>query len=95
MSPKNEQIEARAAVFQQQLSPYLDVPVNVTIDVGRTRLRVGELLNLTPGTVIELKKMAGEPFDVSVNGQTVARGEVIVVEQSAGVRIVEVPKQGN
>jgi flagellar motor switch protein FliN/FliY len=60
--------------------------------VGRLRLRVRDLLRLSVGAVIELKKPAGEPFEICVNEQQVARGEVIAVEHSAGVRIVEVPK---
>ena len=76
-------------------SPIHDIPLQIAIEVGRMRLRVRDLMKLTPGYVIELKKPSGEPFDICVNGMQVARGEVIVVEQSSGVRIIEVQKQGS
>ena len=62
------------------------------IEVGRLRLRVRDVIKLVPGSVIELRKPAGEPFDICINGMPVARGEVISVEQSSGVRIIEVQK---
>lgn len=78
----------------RELAPVFDVPLRVAIEVGRVRLRVRDLIKLGPGSVIELKKPAGEPFDVCINGIQVARGEVISVEQSSGVRIIEVQKPG-
>ena len=78
----------------RELAPVFDVPLRIAIEVGRIRLRVRDLIKLGPGSVIELKKPAGEPFDVCINGMPVARGEVISVEQSSGVRIIEVQKPG-
>jgi flagellar motor switch protein FliN/FliY len=78
--------------FLRELSGVHDVPVRVCIEVGRLRLPVGEFLRLSAGKVLEIKKIAGEPFEISLNGLVVAKGEVIMVEQSSGVRIVEVLK---
>jgi flagellar motor switch protein FliN/FliY len=68
----------------------LDVPVRVSVEVGRRDMRVEDLLRLTQGSVVELNRMAGEPVDVLVNGMPVARGEVIVVEDNFAVRLTEV-----
>lgn len=76
----------------QELAPLHDVPLRISIDVGRIRLPLREFMRLGPGFVLDLKKPAGEPFEVAINGRPVARGEVIMVEQSSGVRIVEVLK---
>ena len=69
-----------------------DIPMTVSIEVGRLKLSVKEFLRLGPASVLDLKKAAGEPFEVAINGRVVARGEVVMVEQSSGVRIVEVLK---
>ncbi len=68
----------------------MDIPVRVTVELGRTRKTVKEVLAFAPGAVIELDKLAGEPVDVLVNGKLVARGEVVVVDESFGVRITEI-----
>ena len=68
----------------------LDVPLQVSVELGRTRLTVSEILALRVGSVLELDKMVGEPGDVLVNGTLIARGEVVVVDEKFGVRIVEV-----
>ena len=68
----------------------MDVGVNVTLEVGRTRLAVRDLLQLTQGAILELDRLAGEPLDVLVNGVCVARGEVVVVNDRFGVRLTEV-----
>ncbi len=78
----------------RELAQVHDVPLRIAIEVGRLRLRVRDLIKLGPGSVIELRKPAGEPFDICINGVQVARGEVITVEQSSGVRIIEVQKPG-
>lgn len=78
----------------RELAPVQDIPLQIAIEVGRMRLRVRDLLKLSANSVIELKKPAGEPFDICINGMQVARGEVIVVEQSSGVRIIEIQKPG-
>ena len=87
-------LTVRADAMLRELAPVFDVPLHVAIEVGRLRLRVRDLMKLGPGSVIELKKPAGEPFDICINGAQVARGEVITVEQSSGVRIIEVQKPG-
>lgn len=92
MSEKQDAVAVRANSMLRDLVPIYDIPLHVSIEVGRMRLRVRDLLKLAPGAVLEIKKPAGEPFDICLNGQLVARGEVIVVEQSAGVRIIEVQK---
>ena len=84
----------RTDAMLRELAPVFDVPLHVAIEVGRLRLRVRDLMKLSPGSVLELKKPAGEPFDICINGVQVARGEVILVEQSSGVRIIEVQKPG-
>jgi flagellar motor switch protein FliN/FliY len=76
----------------KDLAPVYDIPLNVSVEVGRLRLRVRDLLKLSIGAVIELMKPAGEPFEICVNNHQVARGEVIAVEHCAGVRFVDVPK---
>jgi flagellar motor switch protein FliN/FliY len=64
--------------------------MGVTAELGRTRMTVKELLALTPGSVVELDRMAGSPVDVLVNGTLVARGEVVVIDEEFGVRISEI-----
>ena len=78
----------------REFAPVYDIPLQVAIEVGRVRLRVRDLIRLAVNSVIELKKAAGEPFDVCINGVPVARGEVIVVDQVSGVRLVDVHKSG-
>lgn len=68
----------------------VDIPVRVTVELGRTRKTIGEVLALGPGSVVELSKMAGEPVDVLVNGKLIARGEVVVIDESFGIRVTEV-----
>ena len=68
----------------------VDIPVRITVELGRTRKTIGEVLALGPGSVVELNKMAGEPVDVLVNGKLIARGEVVVIDESFGIRVTEV-----
>jgi len=81
-----------AVPFDRELAAMHDIPMNVSIEVGRLKLPVREFLKLGPSSVLDLKKIAGEPFEITINGKVVARGEVVMVEQSSGVRIVEVLK---
>lgn len=67
-----------------------DIPVRVTVELGKTRKSVSEVLALTSGSVIELDKMAGEPVDILVNGKPIARGEVVVIDENFGVRITDI-----
>ena len=68
----------------------MDVPLEVTVELGRTSKSISDILDFAPGTIIELDKIAGEPIDVLVNGKFVARGEVVVIEESFGVRVTEI-----
>ena len=68
--------------------------LTLTLEVGRTRITVRELLALTPGSVVELDRRAGEPLDMYVNGVLVARGEVVVVNERFGLRLTEVVSAG-
>lgn len=70
----------------------MDVPLEVTVELGRTSKSIKEILDFTPGTIIELNRIAGEPIDVLVNGKFVAKGEVVIIEESYGIRITEIVK---
>jgi flagellar motor switch protein FliN/FliY len=72
------------------LNLILDVAVTLTLEVGRTRMPVRELLQLAPGAIVELDRLAGEPLDVLVNGVRIARGEVVVVNDKFGIRLTDV-----
>jgi flagellar motor switch protein FliN/FliY len=74
----------------QRLDLLLDVPLDVTVELGRTRMSIQDLLALSPGSVIELDKMAGEPLDIVVNGRLIARGEAVVVNDRFGIRITDI-----
>jgi len=71
-----------------------NIEMDVTAELGRTRMTVRELLTLTPGTVVELDRMAGSPIDLYVNGTLIARGEVVVIDEEFGVRISEIVNPG-
>lgn len=68
----------------------LDVPLELSVELGRTRMSIQELLSLGPGSVIELDKVAGEPLDILVNDRLVARGEAVVVNDKFGIRITDI-----
>jgi len=78
----------------EELSHLLDVPMKVTIELGNTRMRIREVLQLAPGSIVELPKSAGENIDVYINGQLLACGEVLELEGNTGIRITEVLQQG-
>ncbi len=67
-----------------------EVPLEVTVELGRTKKPIKEILEFNPGTVIELDKLAGEPIDILVNGKFVARGEVVVIDENFGVRVTDI-----
>ncbi len=75
---------------QENIGLIMDVPLDVTVELGRTTKSIHDILEFAPGTIIELNKIAGEPIDVLVNGKYVAKGEVVVLEESFGVRITEI-----
>ncbi|MCR5256415.1 MAG: flagellar motor switch phosphatase FliY [Acetatifactor sp.] len=83
---------AGALAGQENIDLIMDVPLEVTVELGRTTKSISEILNFTPGTIIELERIAGEPIDVLVNGKFVAKGEVVVIEESFGVRVTEIVK---
>jgi flagellar motor switch protein FliN len=68
----------------------LDVPVELTVEIGRKSMRIGEILKLGPGSIVELSKVNGEPLDIYANHRLVARGEAVVVGERYGVRLTEV-----
>lgn len=72
------------------LDMIMDVSVTVSIEVGRARMSINDLLKLSQGAIIELDRMAGEPLDVLVNGTLVARGEIVVVKEKFGIMLTEV-----
>lgn len=100
----NQQVNVQPAQFQsfssnvngvfpkENIDLIMDVPLEVTVELGRTSKSIHDILDFAPGTIIELNKIAGEPIDVLVNGKYVAKGEVVVIEESFGVRITEIVK---
>jgi flagellar motor switch protein FliN len=68
----------------------LDIPVNLTVELGRTKISIRNLLQLAHGSVVELEGMAGEPMDVLVNGTLIAQGEVVVVNEKFGIRLTDI-----
>jgi flagellar motor switch protein FliN/FliY len=81
---------AAPALPRGDLSPLRDVPVEVAVQIGRARMTIGETLELGPGSIITLDRLAGEPVDLLVNGRGVARGEVVVIDEEFGFRVTEV-----
>jgi flagellar motor switch protein FliN len=81
-----------SAVMQQKenIGIIMDVPLEVTVELGRTSKAIKEILEFTPGTIIELNKLAGEPIDILVNGKFIANGEVVVIEENFGIRITDI-----
>lgn len=78
---------------QENIDLIKDVPLDVTVELGRTKKTIKEILEFAPGTIVELNKIAGEAIDILVNGKYVAKGEVVVIEESFGVRITEIIKE--
>ena len=72
------------------LDVVLDIPVNLSMEIGRTRISIRNLLQLNQGSVVELERLAGEPMDVLVNGTLIARGEVVVVNEKFGIRLTDI-----
>jgi flagellar motor switch protein FliN/FliY len=93
--------KARAASFDEladegrpgadvKLDVVLDIPVNISMEIGRTKISIRNLLQLNQGSVVELDRLAGEPMDVLVNGTLIARGEVVVVNEKFGIRLTDI-----
>lgn len=91
-APKDEsnKSDTRSEGRDANLNLILDIPLRVTVELGRTKMIVSELLNLGQGSVIELSKLAGEPMEVLVNDKLVARGEAVVVNEKFGVRLTDI-----
>ena len=73
-----------------KLEAILDVPVTVSMEIGRTHINIRNLLQLNQGSVVELNRLAGEPLDVLVNGTLIAKGEVVVVNEKFGIRLTDI-----
>jgi flagellar motor switch protein FliN len=86
----NNAASAKAEKEGRNLDLILDIPLRVTVELGRAKMVVSELLNLSQGSVIELSKLAGEPLEVLVNDKLVARGEAVVVNEKFGVRLTDI-----
>lgn len=82
--------DAISAGKDRNLQLILDIPLKVTVELGRTKMPVSELLNLTQGSVIELNKLAGESMEVFVNDKLIAKGEAVVVNEKFGVRLTDI-----
>ena len=76
--------------MQDDLQRLHDVPVELAVEIGRTRMTIGETLALGPGSIVSLNRLAGEPVDLLVNGRPIARGEVVVVDEEFGLRVTEI-----
>lgn len=91
---RNDKVESdRVLTFESvvtELMPFIDTPFALEIQLGQTRMTIRELLELDTGSVVELKRSAGEPMDVLSKGKVLMRGEVTVLEDSLGLRIVEI-----
>ena len=85
-SVKNQNVQPPV----QSLDFILDVPLKVTVELGRARMAIREILQLTQGSVIELQKFAGEPLEVLVNDKLIARGETVVVNEKFGIRLTDI-----
>ena len=75
---------------EEKLDVILDIPVSLSMEVGRTQIPIRNLLQLTQGSVVELDRLAGEPLDVKVNGTLIAHGEVVVINEKYGIRLTDV-----
>ncbi len=86
----NELKDESVAGSDVNLDVVLDIPVNLSMEIGRTRISIRNLLQLNQGSVVELERLAGEPMDVLVNGTLIARGEVVVVNEKFGIRLTDI-----
>jgi flagellar motor switch protein FliN/FliY len=82
--------DAAPADDDADLTRLHNVPVELAVEIGRTRMTIGDTLGLGPGSIITLNRMAGEPVDLLVNGRPIARGEVVVIDEEFGLRVTEV-----
>ncbi len=87
---KAEASNMTASEIDVSLDSILDVPVTISMEIGRTHINIRNLLQLNQGSVVELDRLAGEPMDVLVNGTLIAQGEVVVVNEKFGIRLTDV-----
>lgn len=78
------------ANFSEDLDLILDIPVKMTVELGRTKMTIKELLRLSQGSVVSLEGLAGEPLDILINGYLIAQGEVVVISDKFGIRITDI-----
>ncbi len=88
-------VSQNAGYKESNIDLLLDVSMRVTVELGRTRMKLAQILELQHGSVVELDRLAGDPVDIFVNDRMVARGEVVVVDDKFGVRITEMVTPGN
>lgn len=77
----------------KNLDMLLDIPLQVTVELGRTKKTIKDILEMSAGSIIELDKLAGEPVDIFVNHKMIAKGEVVVIDENFGVRVTEILSQ--
>jgi len=82
--------EALGNVAPGRLDMILDIPVHLSVELGRTKIAIRDLLQLAQGSVVELDALAGEPMDVLINGRLIAQGEVVVVNEKFGIRVTDI-----
>jgi flagellar motor switch protein FliN/FliY len=93
IDPAGQQLQPSAPAAEHldaDLARLHAVPVELAVEIGRTRMTIGDTLGLGPGSIITLNRMAGEPVDLLVNGRPIARGEVVVIDEEFGLRVTEV-----
>jgi len=82
--------DASGSLAERGLDMILDIPVKLSVEIGRTRINISNLLKLNQGSVVELDRIAGEPMDIMVNGTLIAHGEVVVVNEKFGIRLTDI-----
>ena len=82
--------QAKKPTNTRTLDFLMDVALQVSVEVGRARMTINDLLQMGPGSVVELEKLAGEPLDIFINGKAVARGEAVIVNEKFGVRLTDI-----
>ena len=90
MDPLTDDSSDYVAGEDVKLDAILDIPVHISMEIGRTQISIRNLLKLNQGSVVELDRLAGEPMDVLVNGTLIARGEVVVVNEKFGLRLTDI-----
>jgi flagellar motor switch protein FliN/FliY len=91
---EQENLPAHSDSYTHNIQMLMDVSLRVTVELGRTRMQLAQVLELQNGSVIELERLAGDPVDILVNDCMVARGEVVIVDDKFGVRIIEMLSKG-